>query len=111
MALVLVAAGLFLYLRLGAELDDGIERNLEARAGVFSERGDDTVAQLLDPSGRVVRSSVDAGSAPLLSAAQTRRALDDELLLDREVDDDDFRLLATESGGRVVVVGESLDDR
>ena len=44
MAVVLVAAGLFLYLRLGDELDHGIDRNLEARAGVFSERGDDTAA-------------------------------------------------------------------
>ena len=111
MALVLVAAGLFLYLRLGAELDAGIERSLEAREGVFSERGDDTAAQVLEPSGRVVQSSREAGDAPLLTPAQTRRALDDDLRLDRDVGDDRFRLLASEAGGRVVVVGESLDDR
>jgi two-component system OmpR family sensor kinase len=111
MALVLVAAGLFLYLRLGAELDAGIERSLEAREGVFSERGDDTAAQVLEPSGRVVRSSREAGDTPLLTPAQTRRALQDDLRLDREVGDDRFRLLASEAGGRVVVVGESLDDR
>ena len=111
MALVLVAAGLFLYLRLGAELDDGIERNLEARAGVFSERGDDTVAQVLDPSGRVVRSSEEAGSDPLLTSAQTRRALEDEDDARPRDRRRPLRLLATEAGGRVVVVGESLDDR
>ena len=111
MALVLIAAGLFLYLRLGDELDDGIDRNLEARAGVFSERGDDTAAQVLDPSGAVVQTSEEAGSQPLLTPAQVRRALDDELILERTLDDDRFRLLATEAGGRVVVVGESLDAR
>ena len=111
MALVLVGAGLFLYLRLGHELDSGIDRSLEARAGVFSERGDDTAAQILDSSGRVVRSSREAGSTPLLTPAQTRRALEDDLTVERELDDDRFRLLATQAGGRVVVVGESLDDR
>ena len=40
-----------------------------------------------------------------------REALDDELTVEREVDDDRYRLLATEAGGGVVVVGESLDDR
>ena len=111
MALVLVAAGLFLYLRLGDELDDGIDRNLEARAGVFSERGDDTAAQVLDTAGNVLQSSEEAGSAPLLTPDEVRKALGDDLTVDRELDDDRFRLLATEAGGRVVVVGESLDDR
>jgi signal transduction histidine kinase len=111
MAVVLAGAGLFLYLRLGDELDDGIDRNLEARAGVYSERGDDTAAQVLDASGRVLQSSEEAGRAPLLTRAQVREALDDDLTVERRLDDDRFRLLATESGGRVVVVGESLDDR
>jgi signal transduction histidine kinase len=111
MALVLAGAGLFLYLRLGDELDAGIDRNLEARAGVFSERGDDTAAQVLDPSGRVLQSSEEAGEEPLLTPAQVRDALDDDLTVERTLDDDRFRLLATEAGGRVIVVGESLDDR
>src|SRR5215213_755624 len=57
MAVVLLGAGLFLYLRLGHELDAGIERNLEARAGTFSDRDDDAVAQVLDASRRVVQST------------------------------------------------------
>ena len=111
MAVVLLGAGLFLYLRLGHELDAGIERNLEARAGTFNDRDDDAVAQVLDTSGRVVQSTDEAGRTPLLSTEQIREALDDEVTVDRELDDDRYRLLGTESGGRVVVVGESLDDR
>ena len=97
MALVLIAAGLFLYLRLGDELDDGIDRTLEARAGVFTERGDDTLAQVLDPSGNVLQSTEEAGSTPLLTPEQVREALDDDLTVERELDDDRFRLLATEA--------------
>ena len=111
MAVVLLGAGLFLYLRLGHELDAGIERNLEARAGTFNDRDDDAVAQVLDTSGRVVQSTEEAGQTPLLSTEQIREALDDEVTVDRELDDDRYRLLGTESGGRVVVVGESVDDR
>src|SRR4051812_13076240 len=111
MAVVLLGAGLFLYLRLGDELDAGIERNLEARAGTFSDRDDDAVAQVLDPSGRVVQATDEAGRTPLLSTDQIREAVDDEVTVDRALDDDRYRLLGTESGGGVVVVGESLDDR
>jgi len=111
MAVVLAGTGLFLYLRLGAELDAGIERNLEARAGVFSAGDDDTIAQVLDPSGAVIEASEEAGEEPLLSPDETRRALDDEITVDAELDDDPVRLLATEAGGSVVVVGESLEDR
>src|SRR4051794_23957735 len=111
MAVVLLGAGLFLYLRLGHELDAGIERNLEARAGAFSDRDDDAVAQVLDASGRVVQATDEAGRTPLLSTEQMREARDDEVTVDRELDDDRYRLLGTESGGRGVGVGESLDDR
>ena len=79
---------------------------------MFSDRGDDTVAQVLDPApARVVQTTEEAGEEPLLTPAQVREALDDELTVEREVDDDRYRLLATEADGGVVVVGESLDDR
>jgi two-component system OmpR family sensor kinase len=111
MALVLAGTGLFLYLRLAADLDDAIERNLEARAGVFTTGGEDTIAQVLDASGRIVQTSEEA-PRPLLTAEQVRRALDDDdFTLDKEVDDEDVRLLATPVDGQVVVVGESLEDR
>ena len=60
---------------------------------------------------QVVDASEEAGEEPLLSADETRRALDDEITVDGELDDDPVRLLATEAGGSVVVVGESLEDR
>ena len=100
MAVVLLGAGLFLYLRLGDELDAGIERNLEARAGAFNDRDDDAVAQVLDTSGRVVESTEEAGRTPLLSTEQIREALDDEVTVDREFDDDPYRLLAHRVGRR-----------
>ena len=79
---------------------------------MFSDRGDDTVAQVLDPgAGGVVQTTDEAGDEPLLTPAQVREALDDELTVEREIDDDRYRLLATEADGGVVVVGESLDDR
>src|SRR3954454_7967222 len=53
----------------------------------------------------------EAGRTPLLSTEQMREARDDEVTVDRELDDDRYRLLGTESGGRVVGVGESLDGR
>src|SRR6187200_84757 len=85
MALVLVAAGLFLYLRLGAELDAGIERTLEpreaevgalvARSGRLAQLDRDAVAQVLDASGRVTDATAEAGRRPWLTPAETRRAL------------------------------------
>src|SRR5215217_3287245 len=99
MAVVLLGAGLFLYLRLGHELDAGIERNLEARAGTFSDRDDDAVAQVLDASGRVVQSTEEAGRAPLLSTEQVREALDDEVTVDRELDE------AVASLGTLLLIG------
>ena len=111
MAVVLVGAGLFLYLLLRSELDAAIDRDLEARAGVFSSADDDAIAQVLDRSGSVVRSTDAAGGTPLLTVSETHRALHDEVTLDRELDDEPVRLLASEAGGRVVVVGESLESR
>src|SRR3954468_5012122 len=64
MAVVLAGAGLFLYLRLGHELDAGIERNLKARAGVYAAGDTDAIAQGLDPSGRGVRATAEGGGQP-----------------------------------------------
>jgi signal transduction histidine kinase len=123
MALVLVAAGLFLYLRLGAELDAGIRHTLQsrsaditalvARSGRLSESGRDAVAQVLDPSGRVTDATSEAGSRAWLSPAETRRAERGPLTVDHQHGDDHLRLLAAPArgGAVVVVVGEDLDPR
>ena len=121
MALVLVAAGLFLYLRLGAELDAGIRRTLQsrsadiaalvARSGRLADSERDAVAQVLDPSGRVTDATHEAGSRAWLTPAQTRRALRGPLVVDQQHGDDHLRLRAVPAGGGVVVVGEDLDPR
>ena len=74
MALVLGGTGLFLYFRLAADLDDAIERNLEARAGVFSTGGEDTIAQVLDAVGPLVQTSEEAPSAAPHRRAGAARA-------------------------------------
>src|SRR3954447_19993094 len=111
MAVVLLGAGLFLYLRLGHELDAGIERNLKARAGVYASGDTDAIAQVLDPSGRVVRATAEAGAKPLLSAAELRRARRGVLTVDHRNADDHVRLRAEPADGRIVVGGEDLDPR
>ena len=121
MALVLVAAGLFLYLRLGAELDAGIRRTLQsrsaditalvARSGRLADSDRDAVAQVLDPSGRVTDATHEAGSRAWLTPAQTRRALRGPLVVDQQHGDDHLRVRAVPASGGVVVVGEDLDPR
>jgi heavy metal sensor kinase len=136
MALVLAATGLFLYLRLGSELDATIDRGLRSRAAdvtaliqqadsgltqagrsPLTERGEN-LAQILDPRGRVVDGTPGARARPLLTAGQRRRAAAGTIVVRRVTlpgDSDQARLLATPvraQGQRlVVVVGASVEDR
>ena len=136
MALVLAATGLFLYLRLGAELDAAIQQGLRSRAGdvtalveqadsglaqsgrsPLTERGEN-LAQILDSSGAIVDSTPAVRRHPLLTPAEVRRALKGTVTLDRRSqpgDDDTARLLATPVRAQdqrlVVIVGTSLEDR
>ncbi len=137
MALVLVATGLFLYLRLGNELDSSIEQGLRSRAGdvaalvaqqgsglaqsgagSLTERGEN-LAQVLDASGAVIDSTLAVRRAPLVPPAVVERALGGEnVILDIDPvqgSDDRSRLLVTRvnAAGRdlVAVVGTPIDDR
>jgi len=134
MAVVLAGVGLFLYLRLGTELDKTIEQGLRSRAGdvaalveqsgsglaqsgrsPLTEQGEN-LAQILDSAGRVVDSTPSLRARPLLTQGTLPRALRGTILLDAPVDDEDgARLLATPvtAQGRrlVVVVGTQLEDR
>ena len=95
MAVVLAATGLFVYLRLGAELDATIDKGLRARAAVT--RVDSP------PAARAA-----------LTPAELERARSDEVLTEHALpgDDDPWRILARPSaGGDVVAVGESLESR
>jgi two-component system OmpR family sensor kinase len=116
MAVVLAATGAFLYLRLGASLNEGINDSLESRlaevsslvhnnAPVAEIRSEETFAKVIDPA--------EPGS--LLSPAEVQRVKAGHVF---RVEHDAapgvagrVRLLATRSEGRVVVAGASLDDR
>jgi two-component system, OmpR family, sensor kinase len=109
MAVVLAALGAFLYFQLRHSLDEQIEASLRAQAdaaaaGAVVQR-EESVAQVLDADGEVVR-----GFARPLAEPTTR-----EHFVDREVaglDDNPYRLLVVPAeGGQTVVVGASLEDR
>ncbi len=136
MAVLLAATGLFLYVRLGHEIDGTINRGLRSRAGdvtalikqadsglaqagrsPLTEQGE-SLAQILTPSGRVVDAPPLLRSRRLLSAAELRRAAASTIVVDHRrtpVDDSEARLLATPVDAQdqrlVVVVGSTLDAR
>ena len=133
---VLAATGLFLYVRLGAELDRTVEDGLRSRADdvaalarrsqrpqTFASAGrltarDESLAQVIDAGDRVVIEAPAALGRPVLTAAQLARARRHTTIVDRHdvagFGDDPARLLATPLHGRrgsVVVVATSIDDR
>ncbi|HYM56418.1 MAG TPA: ATP-binding protein [Solirubrobacteraceae bacterium] len=136
MAVLLCATGLFLHLRLGAELDATIDRGLRSRAGdvtalveqadsglaesgrsPLTEQGQN-LAQILDAFGRVVDAPPALRGRPLLTSSDIARALRGTITVShsRPGDEDNAsRLLATPvraQGQRLlVVVGASLEDR
>lgn len=129
MAIVLAAMGVFVYLRVGAALLGTVDQTLrsQSREAVSNvDRGEraltdrdvaggTTLAQLLTPSGRVVRSSP-LGLAPLLQPADVR-AITTAAPLRRSITlhapEGDWRLLAVRprGAGGVVVVARSLEPR
>jgi signal transduction histidine kinase len=133
MAVVLGGLGLFLYLRLGAELDATIEQGLRSRAAdvtalieqadsglaqagrsPLTERGEN-LAQILDPSGRVVDSAPSIRHRPLLSTGELRRALRGTIFVTTGSGEGAARLLATPVDAQdqrlVVIVGIPLENR
>jgi two-component system OmpR family sensor kinase len=136
MAAVLVAAGLFLYLRLGAALDRTIDRSLLGRAddvtalvraagsGLRQAPGsrlvdqEESFAQVLAPDGVVLDSTPGLRDRRLLSGPELARATRATVLVDRPPfpdSDDPLRLLATpvqvDGGPVVIVVGTSTEER
>ncbi len=133
MAIVLAGTGLFLYLRMGSELDATVDRGLRSRAGDVSaliaeadsglarsgrspltERGEN-LAQILDASGRIVDSTPSVRDRPLLSDAQLAVAMRHTIFANTSRGDGSSRLLATPVRAQdqrlVVVVGASLEGR
>jgi signal transduction histidine kinase len=107
MALVLGATGLFVYWRLGAELDATINQGLRTRAAdltLLMQRGEPVPAGNLD-------NFADVGGR-MLTAEQLREARQHPIFVNTQGAEDPVRLLATPVDGRVLVVGTTaIDDR
>ena len=134
MALVLGGAGLFIYLRLEAQLDESIDVSLRSRVGDVSALvgastsglggsqvldPEESFAQVLTPDGEVIDSTPNLAGSAVLSPAELERVMTEPGYFERnEVAgiEGPARLLATPADDarereRVAVVGASLDDR
>jgi signal transduction histidine kinase len=136
MAVVLGATGVFIYLRFASELDLTINAALRSRAGDVaalvreSDAGlhkarhgalvgqGESFAEVVDPAGKVLDSTLSIGNHDLLDAAERRKAARNALFLDRGPSsglEDESRLLAIPvlAGGqrRIVIVGTSTEAR
>lgn len=136
MLVVLLAIGGLLAWRFQHELDRQIAQNLRSRASdvtllvrqadnglasatvsELTQRGE-SVAQIVQPSGRILDATPDVGRRPLLTDAQLRRAERGTVTIARQSPqgvEGPLRLLATPVSAQdqrlVVVVGASLGDR
>jgi signal transduction histidine kinase len=129
--LVLVGAGLFIYLRLRADLDEGVDANLHTRAAavVAAARGprfpsagagggqpEESFTAVLGPGGRVLDETPGVREQ-VLSADELRRAMRGPVMFERPIAGLEgttrvlARPIARRSAASVVVVGQSLDDR
>jgi len=112
MAVVLVAIGALLYVRLGDALSEQLDESLQLRAQALASGGglgtgdDEAVAQRLDPDGSPNASSPGLDAA-LVTPEEAARAQDGSFFLTREIDGEPMRLLVTPT----LVVGASLEDR
>jgi two-component system, OmpR family, sensor kinase len=133
MALVLAATGWLVYARLGADLSHALDQDLRLRAqdlsalvrdgrsslrreagsGRLVEPGE-SFAQLLRPDGRVVDATRPLGRRSLLTQEEIRAARRGPRFLDLPSVpglDEPARLLAVPSGGGVLVVGATRENR
>ena len=136
MAAVLTAVGLFLYLRLGDQLDESLDLGIGARASEFSalvesstgspsldaDAGtidlEESFAQILTPAGEVVASTPQLDDEALLDSAELERAGAGPTFVEREsLDGIDggarFLALPVDAPSRplIAIVGASLEDR
>jgi two-component system, OmpR family, sensor kinase len=130
MALVLVAVGLFVYSRVGSDLDAALDNSLRSRADDIAAlagggrlsasdqdrlvESDESLAQLIGPGGRVVYSSAGLRSGPVLSKGELARAERGAFFVNRDAVsgfDERLRLLARPTDSGVIVVGSTREDR
>jgi hypothetical protein len=133
--LVLVGAGGLLFSRsFRSGLEDSLEPGLRAQADTVAAevrasgaaaalddaqggpaRGRDVVAQVLDGSGQVLATTLEAGDRPVIQAATVRDGLSVRVFANTRVggEREPYRVLAapveSESGRQVVVVATSLE--
>jgi signal transduction histidine kinase len=135
LTVVLTAVGVFLHFQLSSDVDRDIERDLRTRAAQLSGllmrepisalptaaaeqlEPDETIAQILTPTGGVVAATAYA-DVRLLTREQLRDAALGELFVDRLGDarlDESLRVFAMPVHARdenfIVVVTDSLDER
>jgi two-component system OmpR family sensor kinase len=130
MAVVLVAVGLFVYSRVGSDLNSALDTSLRTRADDLAATAtrpgsaspapdrlvarDESLAQVIGPGGQVQYSSPGLGQTPVLSGAELARARRGPVFLDKNGVsrfDEHLRLLARPAENRVVVVGATREDR
>jgi two-component system, OmpR family, sensor kinase len=131
MAVVFAGTGVFLYVRLGDTLDQRINDGLESRTTALATAlrgqpgdagvdpaliaGDDGVVQVIGRDGSLFVASSTGGNRVVLSSDELAAARNRTLTIEKELSTTDsteeFRLRVTPAGDRVIVVGDSLDDR
>ena len=129
-ALVLVAAGVLLYVRVRSTLDEQVAESLRARTGELAERFDtggtppsqlgggseESFAQAIERrTGRIIAASDGLANVTLLTRSQLNEAAGRAIVFDRGrvpgVDGDDVRIRAAPATRVIVLAGVSLDDR
>jgi two-component system, OmpR family, sensor kinase len=128
-AIVLAAAGAFLYLRLRSDLvqavDDGLRSRADALLGTNGVlvapatptliESDEAFAQVIGPGGNVLSSSGGIDDAPLVAGDPTVASTPTFVDADVRTNEGELipaRILVVDGGGgRMLLVGASLDDR
>ena len=136
MAVLLAGLGLFVYVRYASQLDEAIDQGLRSRVdevapvvqgpgttlegsgGTRLVEQDEGFTQILDESGRVLDSTAQLGSEPVLEPDRLAAAAAGPTLFDAPAPpgiEGDVRVLAapveSDGGTLLVVAGTSLDDR
>ena len=130
MAVLLLAVGLFVYGRVGSDLDAALNSSLRSRAddlasvvgagrlGALDQdrlvARDESLAQVIALGGKVVYATPGLHGRPLLRGSELARARRKPIFLDRDSVggfDERLRLLARPTDSGVVVVGATREDR
>jgi two-component system, OmpR family, sensor kinase len=130
MAVVLIAVGLFVYARVGSDLDAALDNSLRSRADDLTAlagdgrlgssdqdrliASDESLAQVIASGGRVVYSSAGLSERPVLTRDELAEARGGPLFLNRNSVagfDERMRLLARPTDTGVIVVGATRENR